>query len=208
MVYFKSRTCKFRDSTRGSGERSSRDSRQKLANGGSNLPGAIAGLRCSSLLPTLCWLVSGPAWADCPQFIPDSPDIPALVTRYAGSYDTDALLREPFVSGSLDTLLGPKKQHFMANLDVRGSVDLVSGVLSLAGNAVHHGGEEEAVLCLEPRNCAVSAALLSEGVITVYSSSPDYDGQNLCIKDWITQVNSAHRDRLWKPDNVQVKQGP
>ena len=169
---------------------------------------AIASNRCRSLLPTLYWLVSGPAWADCPQVIPDSAGIPALVTRYAGSYDTAALLGEPFVSVALDTLLGPKKQHFMANLDVRGSVDLVSGVLSLAGNAAHHGGEEEAVVCLEPFSCNVSVGLLSEGVITVYSSSPDYYGQNLCIKDWITQVNSAHRDRLWKPDNVQLKQGP
>lgn len=162
----------------------------------------------SALLPVLLWLASGVAWADCPQVVPDSASIPVLVTRYAGNYDTDALLRESFVSGALDTLLGAEKQHFMENLDVRGSVDLVSGVLSLAGNAVHGGGEEEAVLCLEPRNCTVSAGLLSAGEITVYSPDPEYDAQNLCIKDWITQVNSAHRDRFWKPNNVRLKQGP
>lgn len=159
------------------------------------------------LTPLVLLLASGTAWTDCPPIATDSETIPTLVTLYAGSYDTDALLREPFVSGALDKLLGDEKPHFMANLDVRGSVDLVSGVLAVAGNAAHHGGEEEAVLCVAPFNCAVSAGLLSDGVITIYSASLEYDGQNLCIKDWITQVNSAHRDRLWKPDNVQLKQG-
>lgn len=157
-----------------------------------------------NLLLVLCWFLSGTAWGDCPPVVADSATPPILVTRYAGNYDTDALLREPFVSAALGTLLGTQKQHFLDNLDVRGSVDITSGALSLAGNAVHHGGEEEAVLCVEPVNCIVSAGLLSDGVITIYAANSDYGVQNLCIKDWITQVNSAHRDRLLQPANVRL----
>lgn len=127
-----------------------------------------------------------------------------LVSRYCGSYDTDALLREPFVNERLVSLLGPEMDHFMENLNVRGSVDLVSGALSVAGNAAHHGGEEEAVLCVSTYNRDVSAALLSDGVITIYSSASDYQSLNLCIKDWVTQANSGHNDRFVAPANVRM----
>lgn len=83
----------------------------------------------------------GIARGDCPPVIADSAIPPTLLTRYAGNYDADSLLREPFVS----------------------------------------------------------AALLSNGAVTIYSANPDYGAQNLCIKDWITQVNSAHHDRFLHP---------
>lgn len=139
-----------------------------------------------------------------------SADGPTMATgkdlqrQYVGSYDTDALLREPLVSDELQRLLGAELPHFLANLNVRGSVDLVSGALSLSGNAVHYGGEEEAVLCVAAYDGAVSAAILSGGAISIYSSAPDYQSQNLCIKDWITQVNSGHRDRFAPPSNVKL----
>jgi hypothetical protein len=53
-------------------------------------------------------------------------------------------------------------------------------------------------------NSTVSAAIFSIGSITVYSEHPDYNSQGLCIKDWITQVNSGHRDRLAVPANVRI----
>ena len=127
-----------------------------------------------------------------------------LVRQYAGSYDTDALLREDFVRKKLVTMLGDELQHFFENLNVRGSVDLVSNTLSLAGNAAHQGGEEEAVLCVAAYNLEVSVALLSEGVISVFSTTRDYASLNRCIKDWITQVNSGHADRFVAPQNVRM----
>lgn len=126
-----------------------------------------------------------------------------LVRRFAGSDDTDALLDDPEIAPRLERLLGDELAHFRANLDVRGSVDLHSASLSLPGNAVHGGGLEEAVLCIAVCSRELSAAIFSEGVITVYSRTPAYNAQSLCIKDWITQVNSGHGDRFVAPANVR-----
>jgi hypothetical protein len=127
-----------------------------------------------------------------------------LLRRFAGSDDTDALLREPGVRAELAALLGDELEHFLHNLNVRGSVDVISGDLSLDGNAPHGGTEEEAVLCISIYDRSVRAAMLSKGVITIYSRRPGYDAQTLCIKDWITQANSKHVDRFTQPANVRL----
>jgi hypothetical protein len=131
-----------------------------------------------------------------------------LLRKYAGSDDTDALLREPPVQESLRQLLGEEIQHLLENLDVRGSADLISGVLSLSGNAPHQGTVEEAVVCVSTYNPDVSAAIFSDGNVTVYSRTTQYENLPLCIKDWITLVNSEHRDRLMQPPNVRMAGGP
>lgn len=128
----------------------------------------------------------------------------SLLQKYAGSYDTDALLSEPVVRNSLERLLGSEMKHLTRNLNVHGPVDLVSGSLSLSGNAAHGGGSEEAVLCVSTYNSTVSAAIFSRSTIAVFSEHPDYNSQDLCIKDWITLVNSGHRDRLEAPANVRI----
>lgn len=46
------------------------------------------------------------------------------------------------------------------------------------------------------------AAILSHGRITVFAKDRIYDKLMLCIKDWITQVSSRHRDRFAQPKNV------
>jgi hypothetical protein len=126
------------------------------------------------------------------------------LARFIGSYDNDALIHHPRVEGALRKLLGDQWSHFLNNLAVRGAVDLVSGDLSLAGNAVHGGGIEEAVLCVSLHRSQVTAAIFSNNEITVYAPQPDYTAQTLCIKDWITLVNSGHQDRLLQPDNVRM----
>jgi hypothetical protein len=131
------------------------------------------------------------------------PPGPSLA-RFIGSYDSDALLRDPQVDGPLRALLGDQYTHLIENLDVRGRVDLIAPELSLPGNAVHGGGIEEAVLCVSLYDGTVSAAIFSQGEISVYSPRSDYTAQGLCIKDWITQVNSGHKDRLRQPDNVRM----
>jgi hypothetical protein len=127
-----------------------------------------------------------------------------LLLRFAGSDDTDALLREPSVRAELQALLGGELEHFLHNLNVRGSVDVVAGDLALDGNAPHGGTEEEAVLCIAIYDRSVRAAILSKGIITVYSRRPSYDAQTRCIKDWITQANSKHVDRMTQPANVRM----
>jgi hypothetical protein len=80
-----------------------------------------------------------------PASVADVAGGKSLLQKYAGSYDTDALLSEPVVRISLEWLLGSEMKHFTHNLNVHGSVDLISGSLSLSGNAAHGGGAEEAV---------------------------------------------------------------
>src|SRR5262245_22389167 len=84
-----------------------------------------------------------------------------MVSKYAGSYDTDAFLRDPAIHTELQKLLGPELEHLMHNLNVRGPVDLNGQSLSVSGNAAHQGTEEEAIVCVTPFTMAVEAAILS-----------------------------------------------
>lgn len=130
----------------------------------------------------------------------------AMIAKYAGSYDTDAFLREPAVRAELQKLLGPELKHLMHNLNVRGAVDLSGQTLSVNGNAPHQGTEEEAVVCVTVllSSMNVEAAILSKDTVTVFTRAEKYDGTTLCIKDWITLANSRHADRFAQPANVRV----
>ena len=75
----------------------------------------------------------------------------------------------------------------------------------VSGNAPHKGGEEEGVICVNPYSPGmVEAAIFSRGKITVFATAEKYEYLSLCVKDWITQVNSGHRDRMTQPKNVSV----
>jgi hypothetical protein len=50
----------------------------------------------------------------------------------------------------------------------------------------------------------VEAAILSKGAVTVYTRAEKYEYATICIKDWITLVNSGHADRFVQPANVRV----
>ena len=144
-------------------------------------------------------LVAGAATAQGPEAAAR-----ARLAKYAGSYDTDALLREPAVRAELRKLLGPQLKHLVNNLNVKGSVDVIGGALSISGNAPHQGTEEEAVVCVVPINMMLEAAILSRGAITVFTRAEKYEYAMLCIKDWVTLANSGHVDRLKQPANVRV----
>lgn len=118
----------------------------------------IVALAIAFLLPRLCMAQNSP-------LTPGQQ----LLRTYAGSDDTDAFLNEPKVRDGLKALLGDELSHLLDNLNVKGSVDLIGGQLSLDGNAPHMGTEEEAVLCVSTYNLEVSAAILSGGIITAYS---------------------------------------
>ena len=128
----------------------------------------------------------------------------AMIVKWAGSYDTDAFLKEPAVRAELQKLLGAHMNHLERNLNVKGSVDLIGQTLSVSGNAPHQGTEEEAVVCVVPLNMAVEAAILSKGAVTVFTRAEKYEYATLCIKDWITLADSGHVDRFEQPANVRV----
>jgi hypothetical protein len=129
-----------------------------------------------------------------------------LIDEWAGNYDIDAFFALPGIRTELHDLLGPEFNLLMTNLDVKGDIDLVRGALSVAGNAVHGGPEEEAVVCVMPADLAVHAAILSAGRIRVYTRAAGYEALPLCIKDWITLVSAGYDDRFDPRDNVEVVQ--
>jgi hypothetical protein len=130
----------------------------------------------------------------------------SMIAKYAGSYDTVSFLKEPTVHAELQKLLGTELDHLMQNLDVRGAVDLSGETLSVNGNAPHQGTEEEAIVCVTvlPLKTIVEAGILSKGAVTVYTREETYENASICIKDWITLVNSGHADRFVQPANVRV----
>ena len=133
-----------------------------------------------------------------------------LMRKYVGSPSTDALLKEPAVRAQLEAMLGKQLPKLLQNLNVKADVDFIGGALAVSGNAPHKGGEEEAIVCVSDYGPVplVEAAIHSKGRITVYSKGPQYDNVMLCVKDWITQINSGHRDRFTQPKNVQLTAKP
>ena len=129
-----------------------------------------------------------------------------LLKKYIGNPDTDALLKEPSVRAPLEAMVGKQMPQLLRNLNVRGDVELIGGALALSGNAPHKGGEEEAIVCIADQGPTpqVEAAIFSRGKVTVFAKAPQYEYLMLCVKDWITQVNSGHRDRFTQPKNVQL----
>ena len=148
-------------------------------------------------------LVSGAGRVESP-----GPNIGKQLLRdYAGNDNWSGLLKDPKVWPQIQKLLGPQLHHLEQNLDVSGAVDVVGGDLNINGNAPHQGTEEEAAVCVNTYNLEASAAIYSKGSITIFSRANSYDGVSRCIKDWITLVNTQHRDRMSQPKNVRLAGG-
>jgi hypothetical protein len=126
------------------------------------------------------------------------------------SYD---ILEDKKLKPILKKILGKEYQHFVSNLDIIGSVDLISGGICLEGNASHKGGEEMAKLDVNLYTGIVTAAILSKGKIDVYTDRKDYkkhDQENymnlpISIKDWIAVLSTDLKYRFDKPKNLIFK---
>lgn len=130
------------------------------------------------------------------------------LNAYAGTYSTSEFLNDPAVAGELRIIAGGELEHVELNLNVTGPIDLISGWLTVSGNAPHQGTEEEAVVCMHPELKQVHAALFSDARFTVLTRADSYVQLPLCIKDWITLVESRHRNRLVQPANVRLQSPP
>ena len=132
---------------------------------------------------------------------------------FAGDYKSYEVLEDKKLKPILKKILGKEYQHFISNLDVIGSVDLISGGIVLEGNASHGGGEEMAKLDVNLYNGVVTAAILSKGKIDVYTDRKDYKKQNpdnymslpISIKDWIALIVTELKYRFDKPANLTFK---
>jgi len=134
----------------------------------------------------------------------------ALMKKYVGTPNSHEMLKEPTVRPQLEAMLGKQLPTLMRNLDVRGDVDLIGGALAINDNANHKGGEQEAIVCISDFGPVplVEAAIYSKGRVTIFTKAPQYEYLMLCVKGWVTQVNSGHRDRMTQPKNVQVVANP
>ena len=132
---------------------------------------------------------------------------------FAGDYKSYEVLEDKKLKPILKKILGKEYQHFISNLDIIGSVDLISGGIVLEGNASHGGGEEMAKLDVNLYNGVVTAAILSKGKIDVYTDRKDYKKQNpdnymslpISIKDWIALIVTELKYRFDKPANLTFK---
>lgn len=132
---------------------------------------------------------------------------------FAGEYKSNEVLEDKTLKPILKKILGKEYQHFINNLDVISSVDLISGSIVLEGNASHGGGEEMAKLDVNLYNGVVTAAILSKGKIDVYTDRKDYKKQNpdnymglpISIKDWIALIVTELKYRFDKPANLAFK---
>jgi len=132
---------------------------------------------------------------------------------YAGDYKSYDVLEDKKLKPILKKILGKEYQHFVSNLDVIGSVDLISGGIVLEGNASHGGGEEMAKLDVNLYNGIVTAAIFSKGQIDVYTDRKDYKKQDkdnyinlpISIKDWIALIATDLKYRFDKPSNLTFK---
>lgn len=132
---------------------------------------------------------------------------------FAGDYKSYEVLEDKKLKPILKKILGKEYQHFISNLDVIGSVDLISGSIVLEGNASHGGGEEMAKLDVNLYSGVVTAAILSKGKIDVYTDRKDYKKQNpdnymslpISIKDWIALIVTELKYRFDKPTNLTFK---
>lgn len=132
---------------------------------------------------------------------------------YAGDYKSHEVLEDKTLKPILKKILGKEYNHFITNLDVIGSVDLISGGIVLEGNASHNGGEEMAKLDVNLYNGVVTAAILSKGKIEVYTDRKDYKKQDpnnymslpISVKDWIALIVTELKYRFDKPSNLTFK---
>ena len=132
---------------------------------------------------------------------------------FVGDYKSNDILTDKTLKPILKKILGKEYQHFITNLDVIGSVDLISGGIVLEGNASHNGGEEMAKLDINLYSGIVTAAILSKGKIDVYTDRKDYKKQDennymnlpISVKDWIAVISAQLKYRFDKPANLTFK---
>lgn len=144
----------------------------------------------------------------CGAALAQDPDAAAkaLIARYVATWDVDALLAEPAISGELDALLGRARPQLDRALAVTAGVEYRAGALAVAGNGRHQGGELEAIVCIEPFGQApqVHVAVLDRGKVVVYTRQKRWDFLPTCIRDWATLALVGTEARMRLPAGVQM----
>ncbi len=127
------------------------------------------------------------------------------LAQYIGRYEYDQVLNDKRVSAQLDTMLGKEEiEKLKARLDVRGSIGFDEDCLILSGNAPHQGGQEAAFVNVCIYKGEVHVAILSGGIIKVYSpEAPHYEYLPRAMKTWIYTVKDLKS--FLQPSFVEMK---
>lgn len=136
---------------------------------GTNAPRAVlARMLIRGATMFLALVTAVPAMAVCTSHANGADLMKYIGTNYGDLPKT--LDADPAVYDRLRRLPPAVLAHLHRNLEVRGPVDLVSCHLVVNGNAAHEGGMENAIVDVDLYSGEVTAALLSQGRITLYVS--------------------------------------
>lgn len=117
---------------------------------------------------------------------------------------------DPAVLAHLQRLPDEVRAHLHRNLDVQGTVDLVSCHLVIEGNAAHEGGLENAILDVNLYSGAVTAGLLSGGRITIYLDSDPTAGTRYdasvppAVRTWAALAASGFHPLAQPPPQARI----
>jgi len=117
------------------------------------------------------------------------------LSRFAGTYDYDALINEPEIHNAIQALLGSEFDHFVANMSgPRVPIDVVGGALMVLGGRTDLPSREQAVLCITLHPLQVHVAIYSNNAMTLYSPQREYRHLPQALLQWVhseTTVASA-----------------
>jgi hypothetical protein len=98
------------------------------------------------------------------------------LSQYAGTYDYPAVLNDPEVARSLDTIAGAAlAQKLKDYMSVMSPIALIGPDLVLKGNAEHQGGIKEATVWVSIYDGSVRGALLDESTVTIFAHDTNYE---------------------------------
>lgn len=143
------------------------------------------------LLLALAAALPAPALAQRPR--PTTQGPLGHLSRLIGSYDYDAVFRDPAVARALGAMLGAEGvRRLRGNTQVATPIAFDGAWLVLRGIAPHSGGSEEAILAVQPSSGKVEAAILSGNRILNVSQEARGSGSEM-VNAWIAERSQGGR---------------
>jgi hypothetical protein len=139
----------------------------------------------------------------------------SYLKSYAGEDAVEKILTDKTLNPILKKIMGKEYRHLINNLFVAG-IDLIERSIVIEGNAQHQGTSECALLDINLDRGTVTAAILSNGSIHIYSdiakTQKNTDPNHFyeynvptSIKDWVAVINTNFDFRSMRPKNVIIK---
>lgn len=124
---------------------------------------------------------------------------------YINTYDSQKFINDPVVQSALKHHLGNELAHLERNVSVHGPIGIISGILYIAGNAPHQGGEEHGFLGIKLHDGSVYAALYTKGRIEVFGKAKKYAHLPDGVRHWILMTWAYSNLNGKMPPNVELR---